>query len=120
MANYRKPIFTFGEKRRSQFRLAKRRQRERERAERLKQNPVRAELEAAADAERKAARSLAAVVSGEAFEPDAISRAMTRYRAAFDRRIRADSAADSVKLRTRKLPDGANPLFADLFGRAEP
>ena len=116
MANYRTTLFVTKERRRAQLRLAQRRLRERRRAEQADRDPAIAAAAAAERTERGAAEALVAIL-GKPFEPESIYRAVHRYKAAFTDRLDKAKALESVRLRKRRLPDGANPLLhADLLG----
>lgn len=127
MGDYRKPIFVTDARRKSQNRLAQRRLRERRRAEQEDRNPALSRAKAAEREERGAAAALCAAFGAnfdvaaalEAhFDAERIFRAVARYRAAFQERVASARGLETVKLRKRRLDEGANPLLhVDLLGR---
>lgn len=115
MANYRTTLFVSPERRRRQLRLAQRRKRERDKARKADANPAIARAAAAERTERGAAAALVAILGGD-FDAEAVYRAVHRYRTAFKARMETAAALESVKLRKRAMPDGANPLLRLLGG----
>lgn len=90
--------------------------RDRRKAEQAERDPAIARAAAAERDERGAAAALVAIL-GKPFEPESIYRAVHRYKAAFTARLETAKALESVRLRKRKMDEGANPLLhADLLG----
>ena len=127
MGDYRKPIFVSPAARRAQNRLAQRRLRAKRKAEQEESNPMLARAAAAERDERGAAAALCAAFGADFdlaaaleahFDAERIFRAMARYRTAFQERVAAARGLETVKLRKRRLDEGANPLLhVDLLGR---